>query len=88
LFVNNSFWIILQKDKITIQKGDKGYIRPGGKFISSDDYLLEAEDLTLSFTALCNLEDGGTPFNNPKVDDFTGNGQWFHLQKLEIYAYE
>jgi hypothetical protein len=57
---------MLQKDKMTVQKQEKGYLRDC-KFRSSDDYLLEAQDLTLSLNGLSNLEDGGTQFNNPIV---------------------
>jgi hypothetical protein len=57
---------MLQKDKMTVQRQDKGYFR-SSEFRSSEEYLLEAQDLTLSLKGPSNVEDGGTPFNNPNV---------------------
>jgi hypothetical protein len=57
---------MLLKDKMTVQRQDKGYFR-NSEFRSSEEYLLEAQDLTLSLKGLSNVEDGGAPFNNPKV---------------------
>jgi hypothetical protein len=38
---------------------------------------------------MCNLEDGGTPFGDPKIENFTGtDSQWFHLKELEVYTYK
>lgn len=79
---------MIQKDKIVIQKDKSGYIR-SNKYQSNEDFLIEAEDLTISLTGNCNLEDGGTSFENPNIKDFTGgDSQWFALKFLDIYAYE
>ena len=49
-----------------VEKDKAGYIREG-KFKSSEESILEAQDLTLSLSGMCNLEDGGVSFGNPKI---------------------
>jgi hypothetical protein len=78
---------MLGKDQLKIEKDKSGYIREG-KFKSTDDLLIEAQDITISLEGPCNLEDGGTPFGNPEIKSFTGDGQWFSLKELEVYTYK
>lgn len=41
-----------------------------------------AEGLTINLDGISNLEDGGTPFSNPVFEEFTPDGQWFHIRDL------
>lgn len=49
-----------------IEREKAGYIRDG-KFSSSEENLIEAQDITISLSGMCNLEDGGVPFGNPNI---------------------
>lgn len=72
----------LQKKRITIQKDANGYIRDSS-WESNKDYIVEGQDITLSLKNMCNLEDGGTVFGKPSIQDFTGgDNQWFTLRSL------
>ncbi len=79
---------MLEKSHVKIEKDKAGYIREG-KFSSSEENLIEAQDMTISLSGMCNLEDGGVPFGNPNIQEFTGtDSQWFHLKELQVYAYK
>lgn len=90
LFVNKLFWVNITDGQLTIQKDGKGYMRKSAIEIIDNGKGIMAEGLTITTDAegLSNLEDGGTSFGEPVFEEFTPNGQWFHLTSLDVYAYE
>lgn len=87
MFVNKLFWVNITDDQVTIQKDGKGYIRKCPVEIIDKGKGIMAEGVTLNIDGLSNLEDGGTAFGDPVFEEFTPQGQWFHISSLDVYAY-
>ena len=87
LFINGSFWVRYDGNKLTITKDNKGYIRNNTEIEPTDGGKgFIAEGLTINLEGLSNLEDGGDPFGNPKVEEIiSSENQWFNIKTMEIF---
>lgn len=54
---------------LTITKDSKGFIRRTDIQLMDNEKGFMAEGLTINLDGLSNLEDGGTPFGDPKVEE-------------------